>query len=214
MCGCANCDTANTIANTNADTNADAHAKDDADADADANDIANNSVSESDESLLNKYDAYIASGVGHATPSTADKFDIELLHILAKVHCPIYLFDAIKNWARLVQLAKVNLADNSSKTRSQVIKELDKRFNLTGSQPKEIEVILPGSNETVRVVTHDFKEQLYSLLSDPAVMRDDENLLFPTNETGQQQVFAAPIPLGSTAPRKEGHWRNGGSGVD
>ena len=194
-----NSDTANTIANTNAD----ALAKDDADADASNEDIANNSVSEADQSLLNKYDAYIASGVGHATPSAADKFDIELLHILSKANCPIYLFDLIKSWARSVQLAKVNLTDNSSKTRSQVIKELDKRFNLTGSKPKEIEVILPGSNETVRVVTHDFKEQLYSLLSDPAVMRD-ENLLFPTNETGQQQVLAAPIPLGSTAPRKEG----------
>ena len=171
---------------------------------ADANeDIANNSVSESDQSLLNKYAAYIESGVGHVRPSAADKLDIELLHILSKANCPIYLFDVIKNWARSVQVANVNLTENSSKTRSQVIKELDKRFNLTGSKPKEIEVILPGSNETVRVVTHDFKEQLYSLLSDPAVMRD-ENLLFPTDETGQQQVLTQPIPLGSTAPRKEG----------
>ena len=106
-----NSDKANTIANTNAD----ALAEDDADADANG-DIANNSVSEADQSLLNKYDAYIASGVGHATPSAADKFDIELLHILSKANCPIYLFDLIKSWARSVQLAKVNLTDNSSKS--------------------------------------------------------------------------------------------------
>ena len=126
--------------------------------------------------------------------STAYQRDNELLRILTKAKAQVYLFDQIKAcFSRTtVHVSKINLLDKFAfLSRKAVLKQIYKRFDLHGLQPKEIEVTLPGSKEIVRVVTHDFKEQLYSLLSDPVVMRD-EHLLFPKNENGQYHPFADP----------------------
>ena len=146
-----------------------------------------------DCSLMCKFNTYLSSGLGQMKASTAYQRDIELLRILTKAKAPVYLFDQIKSHYRTtVHISKLNLLDKSaSLSRKAVLKQIYKRFDLHGSKPKEIEVTLPGSKETVRVVTHDFKEQLYSLLSDPVVMRD-EHLLFPKNEEGQYHPFADP----------------------
>ena len=151
-------------------------------------DVAN--VIQPDFSLTSKYNTYLSSRMGQMKGSTAYQCDIELLCILMKAKAPVYLFDQIKECFRTtVHVSKINLLDKSARLSSKaVLKQIYKRFDLHGSQPKEIEVTLTGSNEIVRVVTHDFKEQLYSLLSDPVVMRD-EYLLFPKNENGQYQPF-------------------------
>jgi hypothetical protein len=108
----------------------------------------------------------------------------------------VYLFDQIKACFRTtVHVSKVNLLDKSaSLSRKAILKQIYRRFNLHGSQPIEIEATLPGSKDIVSIVTHDFKEQLYSLLSDPVVMRD-EHLLFPKNELGHPDPFADPCIL-------------------
>jgi hypothetical protein len=119
--------------------------------------------------------------------------DIELLRILMKAKAPNYLFDEIKEHFRTtVYVSKINLLDKSARlSRNAVLKQIYKRFDLYGSQPKEIEVTLPRSQDIVRVVTYDFKEQLYSLLSDPVVLRD-EHLLFPKYSEGHYHPLANP----------------------
>jgi hypothetical protein len=113
-----------------------------------------------------------------------------------KAKAPVYLFDQIKACFRTtVHVSKVNLLDKSaSLSRKAVLKQICQRFTLHGSQPIEIEATLPGNKDIVSIVTHDFKEQLYSLLSDPVVMRD-EHLLFPKNELGHPDPFADPCIL-------------------
>jgi hypothetical protein len=121
-----------------------------------------------DFSLMCKYNTYLSSGLGQMKASTAYQRDIEHLQILTKAKAPVYLFDQIIALYRTtVHISKLNLLDKSaSLSHKAVLKQIYKRFDLHGSKPKEIEVTLPGSKETVRVVTHDFKEQLNSLLSD------------------------------------------------
>ena len=154
-------------------------------------DVAN--VKQPDLSLMSKYNTYLSSGMGQMKASIAYQRDIELLRILMKAKAPVYLFDQIKECFRTtVHVSKINLLDKSARlSRKAVLKQIYQKFDLHGSQPKEIEVTLPGSNEIVRVVTHDFKEQLYSLLSDPVVMQD-EHLLFSKNENGEYHPFADP----------------------
>jgi hypothetical protein len=157
--------------------------------------VATNDI-ETDFSLLRKYDTYLSSGMGQMKESTAYQRDIELLRILMKAKSPVYLFGQIKAcfWTT-VHVSKVNLLDKSaSLSRKAVLKQIYQQFNLHGSQPIEIEATLPGSKDIVSIVTHDFKEQLYSLLSDPVVMRD-EHLLFPKNQLGHPDPFANPCIL-------------------
>ena len=146
-----------------------------------------------DQSLLKKHDAYLNSGRSQMNGSSAYQCDIELLSILMKAKAPVYLFDHLKAFFRkTVLVSKINLLDKSaSYSRKAVLNQIYKRFDLHGSQPREIEVTLPGSKDHVRIVTYDFKEQLYSLLSDPVVMRD-EHLIFPKNENGQYHPLADP----------------------
>jgi hypothetical protein len=149
---------------------------------------------ETDFSLLRKYNSYLSSCMGQMKGSTLYQRDIELLCILMKAKSPMYLFVQIKACFRtMVHVSKINLLDKTaSLSRKAVLKQIYKRFDLHGSQPVEIEATLPGSNDIVSIVTHDFKEQLYSLVSDSVVMQQDEHLLFPKNEHGHSDLFADP----------------------
>jgi hypothetical protein len=87
--------------------------------------VATNDIA-TDFSLLRKYDTYLSSGMGQMKGSTAYQRDIELLRILMKAKCPVYLFDQIKACFRTtVHVSKVNLLDKSaSLSRKAVLKQI------------------------------------------------------------------------------------------
>ena len=112
--------------------------------------------------LLNaQYAAHVQSGNGSATLTAELKSQIELLAMLKAARAPYSLF---WKWAQ-------------SSTRTSVIKELCRRYNLARMNPSTFKVKLPACGEVVELTTHDFLAQLLSLLTDPVLMRD-ENLLF------------------------------------
>jgi hypothetical protein len=152
-----------------------------------------------DYSLVKQYQDYIDSGLGQMSINPSFRSDVGLLSLLQKIKAPICAFDVVKEWARVSVVDGVDFLDHRRKKRAAALKDIDKRLNMFGAKPKKIEVVLPGSQETVNVTLYDFKEQVLSLLSDPAVMRD-EHLIFPVNEDNEFDPFAEPISPRSLRP--------------
>ena len=147
-----------------------------------------------DTSLVERYIKYCDSGIGNMVSTPNYKSDVKLLKLLKTAGCPIYLFNQIKEWAHESAVGGDGLEGvkwlERSEKRTAVLKDIRRRFDLEESGPTQIEVTLPGSGEKVTLTLHDFKQQVYSLLSDPVAM-SDENLLFHDDDP-----FKPPPPLG------------------
>ena len=124
--------------------------------------------------LTEKYDNDIQSGLGRGPIPDELKSQIELLVILKKARAPFYLFREVWKWAQNATTNHVKFA--GAGTRYSVIKELHSRYDLGSTKPITTKVTLPESGKIVDITTHDFTSQLYSMLSDPVLMRE-ENLL-------------------------------------
>ena len=57
------------------------------------------------------------------------------------------------------------------------MKAINRQHDLDGIKPHSESVFLPGANQKVDVVTHDFMQVLYSLLSDEDAMQEANLLL-------------------------------------
>jgi hypothetical protein len=142
-----------------------------------------------DKSLLEKRNKYLESGFGMMVSDDLYKVNVELLNLLQRSGAPLNLFGKVKQWCRRSFLRGVDFLDDRHLcSRAQVLLELETRFDCVGSKPIHREICLPGCGDSVTMVVHDFQEQLYSLLSDPDVMKD-ENLLFHNDDP-----FASPLP--------------------
>ena len=163
--------------------------------DSESDDLSKSSLSSSDRPpdpyLVDKFDQYSSSGYGHMVASKQYESDVNLMGILKKANAPIYLFDELKDWARASIITDVSFTDKNSKKRAAVLTEMRRRFDMDRVQPQTTQALLPGSQQTIKITMYDFKEQLYSLLSDPAVMRN-ENLIFPEDDAGNMDPFASP----------------------
>ncbi len=125
--------------------------------------------------LLNLHKDHEVKGYG-CVPITPDfEAKLDLLNILSKPGVPKGLFDKVWNWAKLASHRKVSFDDGT--TRDSLIKSLYQRYDMSRSIPKTDTLKLPSCGRLVKVVVHDFIEQLYSLLSDKDLMRP-ENLIF------------------------------------
>ena len=130
-----------------------------------------------DASLCNKLLSHVQSGHGSIPLSTVHTSEFKLLNICKPYSLKLY--DEIIQWVQESYLAGVDFL-SKLRTRQAVLKHIEIRFNLQGSHPQTKTVFLPGCAQHVQLMIHDFKDQLYSLLSDPTVMCD-ENLLFHNN---------------------------------
>ena len=121
-------------------------------------------------SLVDKHVAYERHGDGSARLMDDETAQIDLLSILQCAWAPLYLYPEVWKWAQSSYDHKVSFRLKG--TRESVIKHLQTQYNLFGTMPATTKVKLASSAE-VNIVL----EQLYSLLSDPDLM-NDENLLF------------------------------------
>jgi hypothetical protein len=139
-------------------------------------------VQKPDFSLIEQFYEYINTGFGSRAfnKDVHLLMNVNLLHLLMKTNAPLYLFPKLKEWAHISSTCGVDFKDKSflRDTRQATIKKLEKQLNLEAGKPYQIEVTLRGTQQTVSITVHDFKQQVYSLLTDPSVMSDD-NLLFP-----------------------------------
>jgi hypothetical protein len=107
---------------------------------------------------------------------------VELLSILDKADSPQYLYEDVMNWS--CGQGAPGLRDISSVSRPSVFIDLNKRYNLQGLAPKKIATSLPKSGCKVDIITHDFLECLYSILTDRHLMREENLLLFSDEDGG------------------------------
>ena len=134
-----------------------------------------------DTSLCDKLARHVHSGHG-TTPLSADHTsEFKLLDICKPFSLKLY--DDIIKWAHESFHAGVDFS-SKLRTRKPVLKQIETRFNMQGDYPQVKKVFLPGCGQLVELMVHDFKDQIYSLLSDFTVMLD-KNLLFHNNNPFQ-----------------------------
>ena len=117
------------------------------------------------------YNVLLANDVWHNA-------QIELLAMLKQSKAPLYLFDNIMQWCKQT-FNTVKIDDMNSKivTRDKCIKNIRDQFDIHKISPVQCDLKLNGSLKTIKLVIHDFKQSLYSLLSDNFLMSEDNLLL-------------------------------------
>jgi hypothetical protein len=101
---------------------------------------------------------------------------VRLLELQRKYGCPLKMVKELVDWAKFSNRIGVDFNSEYFSSREKVLKGIEDRFDLGGLEPKEQSYKLKGTGEEVPIITVDFKESLYSLLSDPEIM-DPKNLI-------------------------------------
>jgi hypothetical protein len=105
---------------------------------------------------------------------------IELMHLCKQARDPLYMFDGIQKWARDTIRDDPTYFEGPSIKRQNVLNSLNERYCLEGYEPTVHNIGLP-SGKLIDVVIHDFDAAIFSLLSDPYLMQE-ENLLLNLDE--------------------------------
>ena len=108
---------------------------------------------------------------------------IKLAHIISESNAPVGMYDKIIKWAKDLDEDDLNRTI-SFKT---LIRQTAKRYGMSNIFPESFQVILPSLN-AVKVTKFNFAAQLYSLLGDEELMRE-ENLIY-----GKDMYFREDSP--------------------
>jgi len=105
-----------------------------------------------------------------------DKHQVKLLHLLNKSNVPHFIFDQVQKWARDAYHEGYDFNPDRF-TRTAQVKHLTKWLGLDHVQPEVVLCSLPGPTpQFVPVTRFDFASQLISLLTDPRLVGDINNL--------------------------------------
>lgn len=105
---------------------------------------------------------------------------VELLSLLRKTRSPLYIFDAIIKWAqRAVGTFGISFTSCYKLKRKNILKKIERRFDLSKLSPRTQDIYLAGIKCTATLVFHDFRQCLYSLLTDTDLMKEENLLLGP-----------------------------------
>ena len=124
--------------------------------------------------LIECYQKYLLSGYYDVLKQNdAHTLQIQLLHILKKSKVPLYLFDEIVKWANKYK----EIEYDEPMSRPRCIYNIMNQYDLHALKPIQKKITLDGSKHNVTLVTHDFKQSLYSILNDDNIMQVDNLLL-------------------------------------
>ena len=128
--------------------------------------------------LFDKFSKGLDEGFLHANwKSLLDVKLLELFKMLEDSRAPVYLFDKIVEWATSCAINKVFDFKQKSVSREDFVEKMRKRQGQENHLPIDEIITLPYSRKAVAFSKFDFAEALYTLLSDEALM-EQENLLF------------------------------------
>jgi hypothetical protein len=139
-----------------------------------------------DKSLVEKFKHHCNRGIEQDPLSEEMKTKIELLLMLQKARAPHYLYQDIWKWAQSAFDRQVSF--NDAGTRESILNGLLQRYNLVDTLPSTTSISLPGSGETVEITIHHFLPQLYSLLTDPTLMHENNLLFWNDNPFGEPEA--------------------------
>jgi hypothetical protein len=107
------------------------------------------------------------------TPS--DYAETKLLKLLNDAHAPHFLYQDVLNWVKEAKQLQYDFRPQRTTRRAQ-IKYIEKLAQLQYCRPETIQLTLPGDGKVVPVTRFPFINMLYSLLSDPDLVSDLNNL--------------------------------------
>ena len=117
------------------------------------------------------------------------KAHVELMNMLKDNNAPLYMFDDVMKWAiRCNTDYKIIFEKKNVCNRDAFVEKLKLQFDLDKIDHFTTITELPGSKTETKIICHDFKMCLYSLLNDPNLMVE-ENLIF-----NQDNIFTLPKP--------------------
>ena len=148
-----------------------------------------------DFSMLERYATYVNTGFVSSVISRDNvvRMNVELLYILMKANAPLNLFSKVKEWAHNSCINGINFGDKAClrDRREAYLNKLESQLNMDMGKANQIRLTLRGTNQIVPITVHDFERQVYSLLTDPFVMSDD-NLIFPATAVDENGPFGSP----------------------
>jgi hypothetical protein len=107
---------------------------------------------------------------------------IELLKMLNTAKAPLYLYEQIIAWAKTaVNKYDVDFGIETNFSREKLLQELKSKYSLKNIEPKVQKLTLRGSLNTTDIITHSFKDSLFSLLNDKQLMQS-KNLLISESD--------------------------------
>ena len=118
---------------------------------------------------------------GYQTTYTQSKqTEIYLLKLLTEIEAPLYAFQEIMKWARKAYTQGYQFLPRQKSYRTQIDK-LEIWMGMDNQRPEEVEVSLPGTtaDESIKVTRFDFRTQLFSLLDDPVLNREENLVINP-----------------------------------
>ena len=92
---------------------------------------------------------------------------IELMKLMDECGGSMKLFDAVFKWHQC------HLETTDRVTATQLIRQLEARYNCTATKPFEVPVTLPSNNEKILLPLHDVGSQLLNLLTNPQIQEED-----------------------------------------
>jgi hypothetical protein len=146
--------------------------------------------------LIIKYKEYCKNGKTNVLMDINKyKSSVDLLNILQQSGAPLYLFDNIMSWAsKSIHAHHYNFETFELPKRKDLIKLIKEQFDYQSLAPIIKEISLPGSEQKIDIVLHDFVSSLYTLLCDDQLMHIS-NLLIDEND-----VFKAPVKPTANSP--------------
>ena len=102
---------------------------------------------------------------------------LKLFRMLTEARAPLYLYDKIADWAHTNYLCGLYEGGATMESRDKFVNTMRKRQDQERHVPITEDVCLPYSKKRVRFTRFDFKEALYSLLTDKELMKE-EHLMF------------------------------------
>lgn len=125
-----------------------------------------------DREMLDEFEKYCNDKQQNTCDLTVEtKAAVELMTMLSSRRVPLLMYEEIFAWHLN------NIGATTSVPRKGLMKTLRDRYNQNNNRPKiHKSIVLPYSKSKVKLVVHDAKAQILSLLTDPRL--NDEDYLF------------------------------------
>jgi len=131
-----------------------------------------------DTSLLHQQKSHLDSNVKEKYDNDGEyQAGVLLLDLLNQTKCPLNMFEKIVEWAIHCSINyQVSFSASTKITRNDILNKTIEKYNWSGLKPIQSTLALTACKESVVVVHFDFKQALYTILTDTKLMQK-ENLL-------------------------------------
>jgi hypothetical protein len=149
------------------------------------------------DSSLQRYIDFIKHQKNATLDTPTYQADLELLHMIQKSNAPLSMYEDVQKWARKAFAANSLVFARQHLSRTKVIKVIERKHDSWGCYPVPISVLLPAAGCRIVIQTFDFINAVYSLLTDPVLMREENLDLDPRLDGTRDQnpLFPFPPPI-------------------